>query len=331
MNDDAAMNVQNLSVSLPVGPGLLRAVNGVSFQIRRQKILGLVGESGCGKSVTCLALMGLLKGRGWQIEGAVDIGGACIYALAQEDLRQLRGKEMAMIMQNPMSAFNPLLTIGQHFIETLQNHCRMTAGEAVELAIANLARVGVPQPARLLQRYPFQCSGGMLQRAMIAIALSMRPAVLIADEPTTSLDVTIQYQILSHLASLREHYQTGILLVSHDLGVIAQMADEVAVMYCGYIVEQAPVDELFDHPAHPYTRALMASRPQMQRKRLRPIDGQPPPLWNLKDRCPFEDRCHEVADSCGDYRMEPGICAPGHQVRCAKYATGQEVILSELA
>jgi oligopeptide/dipeptide ABC transporter ATP-binding protein len=234
-------------------------------------------------------------------------------------------------MQNPMSAFNPLFTIGRHFEETLRAHTGMTGTQSRAKAMDLLDRVGLSRPAVIMTQYPFQLSGGMLQRVMIAMAMSMQPAVLIADEPTTALDATVRRQILGQLSRLREEYRTAMLLVSHDLGVIAQLADQVAVMYCGYIVEKAPVLELFDSPAHPYTRALMASRPDLQRKRLHPVAGQPPSLLNLPRGCPFSPRCPDASPLCVSYDMEPVQRGRDHLVRCAAYLEKRGAVLDEPA
>ncbi|AKL96867.1 oligopeptide/dipeptide ABC transporter, ATP-binding protein [Clostridium aceticum] len=331
MKEEVVLKVEELQVYLPSQEGMLRAVNGVNLEIKKGKILGLVGESGCGKSVMSLSLLKLLKNKDWKTEGEVRLKERNIFSLSEEEMRKQRGKEIAMIMQNPMSVFDPLRTIGSHFVDTIQNHIKVSVREAKKIAIENLKKVSLPEAEKIMRQYPFQLSGGMLQRVMIAIAIAMNPDVLIADEPTTALDVTVQYQILGQLKSLVKHNNTGVLLVSHDLGVIAQMADEVAVMYCGYIVEKAPVEELFKHPAHPYTRGLLASRFQLNKKRLKPIEGQPPSLLNLGNQCPFLERCSEVEAACREYTMDEVGGIKNHLVRCVKYARGKEMILDELA
>ncbi|SNS93793.1 peptide/nickel transport system ATP-binding protein/nickel transport system ATP-binding protein [Anaerovirgula multivorans] len=331
MKNEVVLKTDNLQVFLPNNQGILRAVNGVDLEIKKGKILGLVGESGCGKSVMSLSLLGLLKNKEWKIEGEIELRGKNLLSLSKEEMRKVRGKEMAMIMQNPMSVFDPLTTIGGHFVDTIQNHIKITTKEAKKIALENLKKVSLPNPEKIMKQYPFQLSGGMLQRVMIAIAIALNPAVLIADEPTTAVDVTVQHQILGQLKKLVKEHNTGVLLVSHDLGVIAQMADEVAVMYCGYIVEKAPVEELFRHPAHPYTKGLLSSRFQLTKRRLKPIEGQPPSLINLSNQCPFLERCNEAEEICTKYRMDEIGGIKNHLVRCAKYVTGNEVMLHELA
>lgn len=307
MKSKPLLKVDNLQVRIAVPGGVVRPLNGVSFQVRAGKVLGLVGESGCGKTISCLSLAGLMNGPGIAVTGNVELNGKSIMGLSHEKMRSVRGRELAMIMQNPMSAFNPLVTVGRHFTETIKSHSPASEREARQTALDYLRRSGLPDPGRVMEQYPFQLSGGMLQRVMIAIAMSMRPPVLLADEPTTSLDATLRLQILGQIALLLKEHNTGVLLVSHDLGVIAQLADEVAVMYCGYIVEKAPVTELFDHPLHPYTRALMASRAGMKKKRLNPVGGQPPSLLNLGDTCPFFERCSAVERSASITGWNPAF------------------------
>lgn len=331
MNKQVVVNLKNFQAHLPTKRGVVRAVNGISLQITQGKVLGLVGESGCGKSITCLSLLGLTKEKGWVIVGKAQMQGMNLLALDSEEIRRIRGKDIAIIMQNPMAAFNPLTTIGQHFLETIRSHLSVSEKASREMATKYLGHVGLPQPDKLMKQYPFQFSGGMLQRVMIAIALAMEPKVLIADEPTTSLDVTVQRQILGQLARLKEKARTGMLLVSHDLGVIAQMADEVAVMYCGYIVERAPVEQLFNNPLHPYTRALLASTPQMQKKPLQAIGGQAPSLLNLAIGCPFFERCNEKNRHCSHYNQELIQYEHKHWVGCAKYSAEQRMLNHGLA
>ena len=331
MNLLPALSVENLHTHIPTTAGIIKAVNDVSFQIWPGRVLGLVGESGCGKSISCLSVLGLLKGTGRVVKGKIRLKDRNILDLPAEEMRKIRGKEISMIMQNPMSAFDPIVSIGQQFIETIRTHKKVTKREARAIALECLQQVELPCPEDLLRRFPFQMSGGMLQRVMIAIAIFSNPAVLIADEPTTALDVTVQHRILGQLVKIQEKYNTGILLVSHDLKVIAQLADEVAVMYCGYIVEKGPAMKIFDHPLHPYTRALLASRPGLQKLRLKPIGGQPPTLINLEDRCPFFERCDEASKACLDYKVKLSKFSQDHSVSCLKYASNQEVVLYELA
>jgi ABC-type dipeptide/oligopeptide/nickel transport system ATPase component len=257
---EPVLTVDNLHVDFRGRDGRKQAVSGVSFQIKHGKVLGIIGESGCGKSATCLSILGLLGSEGWLSGGSIRLLKQEIIGLNQQEMRKIRGKQIGIIMQNPMSFFNPISSIGQQFIETLKTHQLLSKNEARQLAIDHLRAVGLPSAKELLRQFPFQLSGGMLQRVMIAIAISLNPKVLIADEPTTALDAITQVQILRLLAQLQQQNQMGILLVTHDLGVIAQLADEVAVMYAGQFVEQTSVEELFDNPQHPYTRSLLASR-----------------------------------------------------------------------
>jgi len=321
MNEQVVLNIKDLHVHLPTTRGVVRAVNGISMQIAEGKVLGLVGESGCGKSVACLSLLGLTKEKGWVIDGEAKLLGKNLLALEQEEIRKIRGKDIAIIMQNPLMAFNPLMTIEQHIFETINSHLSLPNKECGNLACRYLEYTGLSQPGKLLKQYPFQLSGGMIQRVMIAIALILEPKVLIADEPTTSLDVTVQRQILGQLTRLKEKVRTGMLLVSHDLGVIAQMADEVAVMYCGCIVERAPVEQLFSQPLHPYTKALLASKPKMQKKSLQTIGGQAPSLLNLDGGCQFLERCYEKSRWCSHYKQELVQYDDQHWVGCAKCGT----------
>ncbi len=331
MKNNMVLNVKNLGVRIHTPKGTVQPVNGVDLSLEAGAVLGLVGESGCGKTLTCLSLAGLLESKNTSISGVVELNGQVISGRPRDKSRAFLGKDIAFIMQNPMSAFNPLFTIGRHFEETLIVHTGMAPGQAGETAKTFLGRAGLPRPDIVINQYPFQLSGGMLQRVMIAIAVSMQPGVIIADEPTTALDATVRWQIIGQLTRLREEYNTAILLISHDLGVIAQLADQVAVMYCGYIVEKAPVLELFDNPAHPYTRALMASRPDMKIKRLKPVSGQPPSLLDIDRGCPFFPRCPNAAGICRTYNMEPVSTDRDHLVRCAAYLRDRGAVLDEPA
>jgi nickel transport system ATP-binding protein len=236
--NEPVLELNQLGIDLVTANSAVSVVKDVTLRLGQGEVLGLIGESGCGKSLTCMAVLGLLDQGQWRVSGDVKLKEADILGVNKEALRILRGREMAMIMQNPVQAFDPLFTIGSHFRETIGSHQKMNRKESRDMAVNMLLWVGLKDPLRVLDRYPFQCSGGMLQRVMIALALVMRPAVMVADEPTTSLDLTIQYQILGRLEELRSRYCTGILLVSHDLGVVGLMADEIAVMYNGCIVEK---------------------------------------------------------------------------------------------
>jgi peptide/nickel transport system ATP-binding protein len=303
------------------GGGEFRAVDGVSFAVESGRTLGIVGESGCGKSVTSLTVMGLLPSRGARIaSGSIRFDGQDLRALSADSLRDLRGNRLAMIFQEPMTSLNPAFTIGDQIMEGLQRHKGLTGAQAREQAIAMLRKVKIPAPDKRVDEYPHQLSGGMRQRAMIAMALACGPELLIADEPTTALDVTVQAQILDLLRELQRDLGTAIMLISHDMGVIAEMADHVAVMYAGRIVEQASVEQLFDSPQHPYTIGLLGSIPRLDQTKDRlaaiegsvPDPGDPPPGCSFSPRCPFaEAECRTAAPSLRDVQ-------PGHAVACWK-------------
>jgi len=261
MEKQIALSVEHLTINVSTLHGMKPIVNEVSFQLKKGEVLGLVGASGSGKTMTCLAILGLLQEAARIEQGSIYLGNRNLLKLNPHQMRGVRGSDIAVIMQNPMSAFNPTITIGQHFIETLCAHRSFSRREARELAMTYLNKTGLPYPNKILDQHPFQLSGGMLQRVMIAIAMSLQPAVLIADEPTTALDTVHQVQILEQMYSLCQEQETAMLLVSHDLGVIAYMADEVAVMHNGCIVEKAFVHDLFDRPQHLYTRMLLQARP----------------------------------------------------------------------
>ncbi|UQZ81076.1 putative D,D-dipeptide transport ATP-binding protein DdpD [Paenibacillus konkukensis] len=261
MDKHIVLSVDHLHISVSTPHGMKKIVNDVSFRLNRGEVLGLVGASGSGKTMTCLAIMGLLQESAIIEEGSILLEGKNLLQATPAQMRSIRGGRLAVVMQNPMSAFNPTVTIGSHFMETLRAQRSLSRAEARELAETYLGKTGLPRPAEIMKQYPFQLSGGMLQRAMIAIAMSLQPAVLIADEPTTALDTVHQMRLLEQMRRLCEEQETAMLLVSHDLGVIAYMADEVMVMQEGSIVEKAPVARLFDRPEHPYTRMLLEARP----------------------------------------------------------------------
>jgi nickel transport system ATP-binding protein len=258
--ESTVLQVRDLHVQIKNKNGITPLVQGINFELNRGKILGLVGESGCGKTLTSMSILQLLNLKTTMIEGSIALKGRELNGLAEKEMRKIRGKDIAFIMQNPMNAFTPVFTIGHQFIETIRSHTQWNKKQATELAIEAMHHVNLPNPAKLLKYYPFQLSGGMLQRVMIAIAASLHPAIIIADEPTTALDVNNQKKVLRHLDKIRSEYGSSILLISHDLGVIAEMADEVAVMRRGRIVEKADVFQLFDHPQHDYTKKLLNAR-----------------------------------------------------------------------
>jgi nickel transport system ATP-binding protein len=258
------MQVSGLQVKVKTAEGTLHLVQNIELELKPGRVLGLVGESGSGKSVTCLSILQLLDRKTTCVEGSIRLHNRELNGLGNKEMQRIRGKEIALIMQNPMNAFSPLFTIGDQFIETIRTHTALTKKQAFELAVTSLHDVNLPDSFELMRRYPFQLSGGMLQRVMIAISMCLRPSVLIADEPTTALDMTNQLQVLCQLDRLRSEHGTSILLISHDLGVIAEMADDVAVMQHGRIVEKADVYQLFDHPQHRYTKELLDARPKLQ-------------------------------------------------------------------
>lgn len=290
---DAYVRVNDLRVQFPTEDGIVRAVDGVTFDVERGKTLAIVGESGCGKSVTSQAIMGLLSRRNTDITGEVWLGEQEMVGASDSTLRKLRGSEIAMIFQDPFASLHPFYRIGDQLVEAVRAHHDVSKSEARERARKMLSEVGIPNPDRRLDDYPHQLSGGMRQRVMIAMALINGPKVLIADEPTTALDVTVQAQIMELLARLQDEYDTAIILITHDLGVVADVADQVAVMYAGRIVERGTLEDIFYRPQMPYTVGLLGSVPRLDSvaDRLLPIPGQPPSLIRLPQGCRFEARC----------------------------------------
>ena len=312
------LSVDNLHVAFHTPEGRLPAVRGIGFDLERGKALGLVGESGCGKTVTALSLMRLVPPPGRIESGTITLFGRDLIGLEDRRMRKIRGKEMAMIFQEPMSSLNPVFTIADQIMEAIRVHERVGTGEARERTIRLLRDVEIPDPARRREDYPHQLSGGQRQRVMIAMAIACNPAVLLADEPTTALDVTVQARILALLTRLREKRKMAPLLVTHDLGVVAQETDRVAVMYLGRIVESALTGELFNNPLHPYTRALLRSipRPGEGKERLETIPGVVPDLNRIPRGCSFHPRCPLAEEVC---RREVPInreIRPGHRVEC---------------
>jgi oligopeptide/dipeptide ABC transporter ATP-binding protein len=319
----ALLEVRDLQTHFFTRDGVVRAVDGVSFTVDRGRTLGIVGESGCGKSVTALSIMGLVP-----IPPARIVGGEVLFEgrdltkLSERALSDVRGSEIAMVFQDPMTSLNPTLTIGTQLTETIRRHTDASKQEARRQAIDLLDEVQLPKAAQRLKDYPHRLSGGMRQRVVIALALSCNPALLIADEPTTALDVTVQAQVLDLLDELRRSHDMAMIFITHDMGVIAEVADDVAVMYAGQIVEQAPVKSLFDRPEHPYTEALLGALPQLEdaasrHGRLTAIPGRPPDLVEPPAGCRFAARCpyaHEP-DGCAEHMPELRELRPGHLVR----------------
>jgi peptide/nickel transport system ATP-binding protein len=314
------LELRRLAVSFATDDGTVHAVDGIDLALARGRTLGLVGESGCGKSVTSLAIMGLLPPENSKVKGEVRFEGRDLLTLDADTIRDLRGARLAMIFQEPMTSLNPAYTVGDQIVEVIQQHQRLSAADARARAIEMLRIVRIPSPERRVDDYPHKLSGGMRQRAMIAMALACGPDLLIADEPTTALDVTIQAQILDLMRGLRRDTGTAIILITHDLGVVAEMADDVAVMYAGQIVERAPVRDLFARPEHPYTVGLLGSIPRLdeKRERLPSIEGRVPDMTRPPEGCRFAARCPFVEPACRAAAPPLIEVAPGHLTRCRR-------------
>ncbi len=312
------LSIRDLVVRFRTHDGTVYAVNGVSFDLDEGETLGLVGESGCGKSVTNLALMRLLPRPAGHIDGGkVVFGGEDLLTLDESEMRELRGKEIAMIFQDPMTSLNPVLTVQEQMVETIQAHRRVSKSEARARTLELLGMVGIPQPEARLKNFPHQFSGGMRQRVMIAMALALEPKLLIADEPTTALDVTIQAQVLELLSRLAAEHGTAVILITHDLGVVAGMTQRINVMYAGYIVEAATTKDLFARPRHPYTVGLLHSIPRLDAQPgepLIPIEGAPPDLRYAPVGCPFAPRCAWRVDRCWQEMPSLEPIDPGYEV-----------------
>jgi oligopeptide/dipeptide ABC transporter ATP-binding protein len=325
----ALLEVDNLKTHFFTREGVVRAVDGVSFTVEPGKTLGIVGESGCGKSVTALSIMSLLPQPPAKIvDGSVTFEGFDLAKLSERHLEDVRGKEIAMIFQDPMTSLNPTLKIGTQIMETMERHLGLDRKQAKKRAIELLEEVHIPNAANRLSDYPHRFSGGMRQRVMIAIAISCNPKLLIADEPTTALDVTVQAGILDLLDELQEEHEMAMILITHDMGVVAEAADDIVVMYAGQIVEQAPSLELFDHPEHPYTEALLGALPQIEGEgiragRLTAIPGRPPDLADPPTACRFAPRCpfSDREDSCAKEMPQLRELRTGHWVRSAHPAS----------
>ncbi len=317
---ETLLDIQNLRVSFDTAPGKVQAVRGVSFQVMPGEVVGVVGESGCGKSVTAQTILGLLSGPLVSIDsGAILFEGEDLLKKSEAQMRKIRGNEIGIIFQDPMTSLNPTMRIGKQITEAIRCHRSLSAAEARQLAIQTLSAVGIPEPEERLEQYPHQFSGGMRQRVMIAIALVCNPKLLIADEPTTALDVTIQAQILELLKHLKEERGMSILLITHDLGVVAGICDRVVVMYAGQVMEVGSVDDIFYRPQHPYTKALLSAIPRLgtsHQQTLTAIQGSPPSLLHPPNGCPFSARCHWAMDVCSNRTPALQQIQEGHTAAC---------------
>ena len=319
------LSVRNLRIQFATDDGLVSAVDGISFQLKPGGTIGIVGESGSGKSVTSLAIMGLIPDPPGKVSGEIVFAGQDLLKMKEAALRKIRGNEIAMVFQEPMTSLNPVFTIGNQIMEVIMLHQKLSRRAAKKQAIEILELVGIPSPEQRINDYPYQLSGGMRQRVMIAMALSCNPKLLIADEPTTALDVTIQAQILDLMRNLRDQFGTAIMMITHDLGVIAELVDQVAVMYAGQIVEYAKTKTLFKSPAHPYTMGLLKSIPRidLEQDRLEVIPGTVPALGEQISGCRFHPRCPYVRDICRK-KSPPYVKLEGHEALCWRLVDYQE-------
>ena len=313
------LSVENLQVQFQTKKGINTAVDGVSFSVEKGRILGIVGESGCGKSVTSMSILQLLGSNARISGGSIKLDGKELIGLPEKEMCRIRGNDIAMIFQDPMTALNPTLTIGTQLMEPIMLHQNCGKKEAWTRAVDVLKRVGIAAPEKRMKEYPHQLSGGMCQRVIIAMAVCCKPKLIIADEPTTALDVTIQDQILRQLRELEKEYGTSIIFITHDLGVVAELCDRVVVMYGGLVMEEASIDDLFEHPGHPYTMGLLASMPDIEQDksvRLQPIPGSPPDMTNPPKGCPFAPRCPYARAICAAELPDFVSVGERHQTRC---------------
>ena len=321
MRNGSLLTVQDLQTHFFTGEGVVRAVDGVTLSVRPGETLGLVGESGCGKTVTALSILRLVPDPpGRIVGGTICFDGRDLLRLPEEEMRSIRGCAISMIFQEPMTSLNPVFTVGEQVAEGIRHHQKVSRREAWDRAVEVLRRVKIPDPARRAYEYPHQLSGGLRQRVMIAMALALGPRLLIADEPTTALDVTIQAQIIELLTGLQEEMQMAVILITHDLGVIAETADRVVVMYAGRVVEEASAEQLFETPLHPYTQGLLESLPKLEagkrHRRLTAIPGLIPNLLDLPTGCKFAPRCPKVVGDCWPTEPDLREVRPGHWARC---------------
>jgi peptide/nickel transport system ATP-binding protein len=322
VSENAFLDVQDLKIHFATDDGIVKSVDGLSFSLERGKTLGIVGESGSGKSVTSLGILGLHRGGNARVSGQIWLDGEDLVTASQEHVRGLRGRKMAMIFQDPLSSMHPFYSIGDQIIEAYRIHNKVSKGVARKHAIDMLGRVGIPEPSRRVDSYPHEFSGGMRQRAMIAMALSCDPELLIADEPTTALDVTVQAQILDLMRDLQSEFNSALIVITHDLGVVAELSDDILVMYAGKCIEYGSGEDIFYRPEHPYTWGLLGSMPRLDREpteRLLPVKGTPPSLINVPSGCAFHPRCPYAELTGGKDKTEvPALIDtdPGHLVRC---------------
>lgn len=320
MQNNSLLQIKNLKTCFYTSDGIVKAVDDVSWEVAPGEVIGLVGESGCGKSVTALSILRLIPDPpGKIVAGEILFKQKNLMSLSLEEMRKIRGNDISMIFQEPMTSLNPVFTIGAQIAEAIQLHQKLNKKAALEKSIEMLKLVGIPSPEKRAKEYPHELSGGMKQRAMIAMALSCNPKILIADEPTTALDVTIQAQILDLMLKMKDEFNASIVLITHDLGVIAEMAQQVVVMYAGKVMEQADVNEIFENPLNPYTQGLLNSLPKMDtahKQKLNTIPGIVPSLYDLPKGCKFSPRCSYVMEVCQE--SEPGLVevVPGHFSRC---------------
>jgi oligopeptide/dipeptide ABC transporter ATP-binding protein len=326
-DDKSILKVSGLKTYFFTSEGVIKAVDGVDFEVKRGEVLGLVGESGCGKSVTALSILRLVASPpGRILEGQIEFMGNDLRALSDDDLREIRGKRISMIFQDPLTCLNPVLRVGYQIAEVFRFHRGLNRIKSLQGSIRMLKSTEIPSPEERVKNYPHEMSGGMRQRAMIAMALACEPALVIADEPTTALDVTVQAQVLKLMKELCRERETAVLLITHDMGVVANMCQRVAVMYAGRVVEYTDIFTLFNEPGHPYTEALLKSLPRLgtKRNRLDSIEGQPPQLHRLPPGCPFEPRCEYSVERCKE--EAPGVRSlrEGHEVRCYYPINGEK-------
>ncbi len=314
------ISVRDLRIEFNTERGVVRAIDGVGFDIMPGETLGVVGESGCGKSVTSLAILGLIPSPpGRIVSGSIRLQGRELVGLPEAEYRKVRGREISMIFQEPMTALNPVFTVGNQMVDVLVRHKPLSRKQARQVAIDMLAKVGIPSPEKRVDDYPHEMSGGMRQRVMIAMALSCGPKLLLADEPTTALDVTTQAQVMEEIVELQQEFGTAVVLVTHDLGVVAETCQRAVVMYCGRVIEEADIETLFHHPKHPYTRGLMDSIPRIREEKkaeLPTIPGTVPDLLHLPRGCRFADRCFQARERCCQAEPELETLADGSKVAC---------------